>query len=101
MDILLEALVKLEVEREFAVLAPVGGLGAGASLDDVLGEGNLHESLCGVDLDVGGAGRAARAQERDADNPNLLWDDSGHAEAWRRGGQRNEGEERNGLHSEI
>jgi hypothetical protein len=31
---LLEALVKLEVEGELAVLAPVGCLGAGAGLDD-------------------------------------------------------------------
>lgn len=53
MNDLLESLIEGKVERQLAVLAPVGGLGAGAGLNNVLGEGDFHQGLGGVDLDVG------------------------------------------------
>lgn len=63
---ILEALVKLHVQRELAVLAPVDGLGARAGLDLVGREGRLEERAGGIDLDVGRAGGAAAAEQADA-----------------------------------
>ncbi len=62
----LVALVKLHIEGELAVLAPVNGLGAGPRLHLVGGKGRLEEGAGGVDLDVGGASRAAASEEAHA-----------------------------------
>lgn len=60
---ILESLVKLHVEGELAVLAPVAGHGSGASLHLILGKGGLKKSTSGIDLDVSGASRAAAAKK--------------------------------------
>ena len=46
------ALVEGKVESQLAVLAPVRGLGARTGLDDVFGEGDFHQGLGSVDLDI-------------------------------------------------
>jgi hypothetical protein len=108
MDVIREALIELEVEGELAVLAPLRGLGAGTGLDDVLGEGDFEERLGAVDLDIGGAGRAAGAEERHTEDADLVGDDgvgdieAAGGEGLGGGGSREgeESEERNGLHDE-
>ena len=65
---LLESLVERKVESQLAVLAPVRRLGARASLDDVLGEGNFHQGLGGVNLDIGRSSRASRPKKRNTNN---------------------------------
>lgn len=67
----LESFVKLHVEGELAVLAPVAGHGSGTSLDLVLGEGGLKESTSGINLDISGASRAAAAKKRDTVDLNF------------------------------
>lgn len=102
---LLEALIESEVDGELAVAAPLRGLGAGAGLDDVLGEGDFEEGLGGVDLNIGGARRAARAEEGDTHHTDGgRSHGSGGIERWLVGDGRSgnkaseEGDDREGLH---
>ncbi len=67
----LEALIKLHVQGELAVLAPVNGLGTGTCLDLVGRKGRLEETASGIDLDVSGAGRAAAAEKAHATDLDL------------------------------
>lgn len=101
----LEALIESEVDGELAVAAPLRGLGAGAGLDDVLGEGDFEEGLGGVDLNIGGARRAARAEEGDTHHTDGgRSHGSGGIERWLVGDGRSgnkaseEGDDREGLH---
>lgn len=62
----LVTLVKLHVQGELAVLAPVNGLGARARLHCVGRKGRLEEGAGGIDLDVCGASGTAAAEEAHA-----------------------------------
>lgn len=61
----LEARIEFHVDGELAVLSPVAGLGARASLNHVLREGGLEDGAGGIDLDVGRARGAAAPKEAD------------------------------------
>lgn len=68
----LEATVKLHVHRQLAVLPPVRRPRARAREDLVRRERRLKELARGIDLHVRRAGGAARAEERDADDPHAV-----------------------------
>ena len=68
----LEALVKLHIHSQLAVLPPVRRPGARAREDLVRRERRLEELAPGIDLHVRCAGGAARAKKRDADNPHAV-----------------------------
>ena len=68
----LEASVPLKVNGKLAVLAPVGGLGARASLNGEFREGGLEQTARRIDLDISGAPWAARSQKPDVLDPDGL-----------------------------
>jgi len=61
----LVTIIKLHVHGELAVLAPVAGLGAGAGLDNILGEGGLEDGAGGINLDISGSLGASGAEKGD------------------------------------
>lgn len=63
---ILVPLVILEIQRQLAVLAPVGRLRVGPALDHVVGQSDVEDGVGRVGPDVCAAVGTSRAEHRDA-----------------------------------